>query len=496
MGDGLGDERVYAFPMATARRRSRGYVEDRPQRVKGRYRAVVYAGMDPLTGKPRYLRKSADTHAQAQVELTKLLKSVDDQQHPRSDVTVDEALAKWLDVAELQDTTRQRYEGLVRMYIQPTFGRRNVAKLDAELLERFYARLRRCKHLCAKPAADHECKPLSNSSIRQIHFILRAAVDRAVRWGYLSVNVVAMAEPPSFERPDPDPPTAEEVAAVLNDAWSDPRWGLFLWLTMVSGSRRGEMCALRWTDLDLARGVMAIERSYSQTAQRRREKSTKSGQKRRVAIDPYTVELLTAYRTQCEADCANLGVTLPRDAFVFSNAPDGSTAPLPSTMTQRYGRLAKRAKLRSTRLHALRHYTATELLTAGVDLRTVAGRLGHGSGGATTLRFYAAWVSEADHRAAAAIGQLMPRPMPSTPTVSSSPYEILADKLRADVVSGVLPPGALMPTCADLALTYGVSHATANRAIAILRREGLVHSQRGRRTQVATKRTTHETDVH
>jgi integrase len=455
-----------------------------PNGVKGRYRAVVYAGTDPLTGKPRYLRKSADTHALAQVELTKLLKSVDDQQHPKSDITVDEAITRWLDVAELQDTTRQRYEGLVRLYIQPTFGKRNMAKLDAELLERFYARLRHCKHLCAKPAADHECKPLSNSSIRQIHFILRAAVDRAVRWGYLSVNVVAMAEPPSFERPDPDPPTAEEVAAVLNEAWGDPRWGLFLWLTMVSGSRRGEMCALRWTDIDLARGVIAIERSYSQTAQRRREKSTKSGQKRRVAIDPYTVELLTAYRTQCEADCAKLGVTLARDAFVFSNAPDGSTPPLPSTMTQRYGRLANRAKLRSTRLHALRHYTATELLTAGVDLRTVAGRLGHGSGGATTLRFYAAWVSEADHRAAAAIGQLMPRPIPSKPE-PQNPYEVLAAELRADIESGVLAPGTLIPTCTDLALAHGVSHATANRAVALLRSEGLVCTQRGHRTKVS-----------
>ncbi len=243
------------------------------------------------------------------------------------------------------------------------------------------------------------------------------------------------------------------------------------------------MCALRWTDLELPRGVMAIERSYSQTAQRHREKSTKSGQKRRVAIDPYTVELLTAYRTQCEADCAQLGVTLARDSFVFSNAPDGSTAPLPSTMTQRYGRLARRAKLRSTRLHALRHYTATELLTAGVDLRTVAGRLGHGSGGATTLRFYAAWVSEADHRAAAAIGQLMPRPTRSTPE-PQNPYELLAAKLRADIESGVLAPGALIPTCADLASAHGISHATAHRAIALLRDEGLVRSKRGQRSEV------------
>lgn len=470
--------------MATARRRSRGYIEDRPERVKGRFRAVVYVGTDPLTGKSRYLRKGADTRAEAQVELTKLLKSVDDQQHPKSAITVGEVISKWLEVAELEDTTRQRYEGLVRLHIRPVFGERNVAKLDAELLERYYARLRRCRKLCAKPSADHECKGLSNSSIRQIHFILRAAVDRAVRWGYLSVNIVAMAEPPSFERPEPDPPSAEEVAAVLNDAWRDTRWGLFLWLTIVSGCRRGEMCALRWTDLDLGRGIMTVERSYSQTAQRRREKSTKSGQKRRVALDPYTVELLTAYRTTCESDCRALETTLPRAAFVFSPAPDGLTPLMPSTATGRYGRLAKRAGLRSTRLHALRHYSATELLTAGVDLRTVAGRLGHGSGGGTTLRFYAAWVSEADHRAAAAIGQLMPRPTPPSTPRAPSPYEILAARLRADIESGALSSGAPIPTCADLASTHGVSHATANRAVALLRSAGLVNSHRGQRTKV------------
>jgi len=61
-------------------------------------------------------------------------------------------------------------------------------------------------------------------------------------------------------------------------------------------------------------------------------------------------------------------------------------------------------------LHALRHYTATELLTAGVDLRTVAGRLGHGGGGATTLRTYAAWVGEADRRAAELLSTRMTRP--------------------------------------------------------------------------------------
>ena len=61
-------------------------------------------------------------------------------------------------------------------------------------------------------------------------------------------------------------------------------------------------------------------------------------------------------------------------------------------------------------MHALRHYSATELIAAGVDVRTVAGRLGHGGGGATTLRVYAAWLSESDQRAAAALSRRLPRP--------------------------------------------------------------------------------------
>jgi integrase len=217
------------------------------------FRASVYVGIDPLTGKQRYLRKTAESHKLAEVELTKLLTQVDEQRHPRSAVSVGQVVEKWLGVADLAATTRQRYEGLVRLYIAPTFGSMPAAKLDAELMESYYSRLRRCNKLCNGRGRDHECRPLSASTVRQIHFILRAAFDRAVRWRYLSTNELALAEPPAFEHSDPDPPSAGEVAAILNDAWRDPAWGMFLCLTMVSGCRRGEMCALRWTDLDLDR---------------------------------------------------------------------------------------------------------------------------------------------------------------------------------------------------------------------------------------------------
>lgn len=78
--------------------------------VKGKFRAVAFACSDPLTGKPRYLRKSADTYAEAQKELTKLLTQLDAKQHPRSQITVGEIVEKWLEVSDLAETTRQRYD--------------------------------------------------------------------------------------------------------------------------------------------------------------------------------------------------------------------------------------------------------------------------------------------------------------------------------------------------------------------------------------------------
>ena len=80
----------------------------------------------------------------------------------------------------------------------------------------------------------------------------------------------------------------------------------------------------------------------------------------------------------------------------------------PHGVSSRYKDMADRLGI-DTHIHALRHYSATELLSAGIDLRTVAGRLGHGGGGATTLRVYAAWVAASDRKAAEILGSRMPK---------------------------------------------------------------------------------------
>jgi len=167
---------------------------------------------------------------------------------------------------------------------------------------------------------------------------------------------------------------------------------------------------------------------------------------------------------------------------LFSQAPDNSAPLQPRAVTQRYRRMAIRLKLRSTRIHALRHYSATELLAAGVDLRTVAGRLGHGSGGVTTLRTYAAWLEQADRRAAETIAQVIPKPAP-TPRVRG-PYEAIAADLREKILTGKLKPGEQLPTIVQLAAQYTVAAGTAHRAMALLQAEGLINVQRGKRAVV------------
>ncbi len=415
-------------------------------------RVRVYAGLDPLTKRRNYLTEvippGPKAEAEAERARTRLLNQVDEQRNPRTRATVNQLMDRYLEILDVEPSTRRAYVGYIDKHIRPQLGRLMVGRLDAEILDSFYANLRSCREHCGgKIAVDHRttwphecrtvrhrrrrphdcaatgcqtlecrphtCRPLGAATIRQIHWILSGALKRAVRWRWIAINPIDFAEPPAAPKPNPEPPSSEEAARLAAEAWKDPEWGTLVWLAMTTGARRGELCALRWSHIDLANGVISLRTSIGQDGKARWEKDTKTHQKRRVALDAETVAVLTEHHERCAARAADIGVTLAADAFVFSLAPDGSTHLVPDSVSQRYRNMASRIGI-DTHLHALRHYSATELVTAGIDVRTIAGRLGHAGGGTTTLRVYAAWVAEADQRAAAALGPRMPlRPKPA-----------------------------------------------------------------------------------
>lgn len=402
-------------------RRARGSIDELPS---GSYRVRVHGGVDPLTGRRRDLTETATTYAEAKRARTRLQNQVDERRSPRTRATVDQLLDRWLEVLDVEVSTRRGYVIKLDKHVRPVLGRLQVAKLDSEALDGFYAILRKCRehcggrryvehrtsrpHDCDAKCGPHICRGLSDSSVRQVHWILSGALDRAIRWKWIAVNPADHADKPPLPHPDPQPPSPTDAATILTAAWSDPAWGTFLWLAMTTGARRGELCALRWDRVDLSAGLVRFDRSLYLDQGRWRDKDTKTHQARRIALDVDTVAVLGEHAERCRDRAQMLGVKLAEDGYVFSLDPDGGEPLSPDTATQRYGRLVKRLGL-GGHLHQLRHYSATELLASGVDLRTIAGRLGHGGGGATTLRVNAAWRDESDHRAASAIAGRLPR---------------------------------------------------------------------------------------
>ncbi|MGF1647816.1 MAG: tyrosine-type recombinase/integrase [Kineosporiaceae bacterium] len=492
----------------------------------------VYAGVDPVSRRRLYLDETIPpgprAAADAEKARTRLLGQVDERRNPKTRATVNQLLDRYLTVVDLEQSTRSTYEGYIRNHIRPVLGSLPLSRLDSEVIDSFYAQLRTCRarcggrasvqhwtdgaHDCDERCRPHRCKPMAGATVRQIHSILRSACQRAVKWRWLSTNPVDNAMPPSAAKPNPHPPSPEQAARISVDAWRDLDWGLFVWLAMITGARRGELCALTWERLDVASRILSIKTSIAEVGGTSWEKDTKSHQQRRIALDDTTVALLQMYRSRCVARAESLGAALPDGARMFSRDPLGGTWLKPGSVSQRYARMCARLGW-DMNLHDLRHYSATELVAAGVDLRTIAGRLGHSGGGVTTLRVYSAWVPEADGRAARTLSGRLPAPpvgasnaresivlaeveadcAPDEATAAprdlveapgTNPYERIASDISGAIACGVLPAGEPLPTMKMLAAQYRVSVSTAHRAVALLAASGKVDVRTGRRTIV------------
>ncbi|WP_018686336.1 tyrosine-type recombinase/integrase [Actinokineospora enzanensis] len=417
------------MPVSPDEARKRGRIESRGTNL----RVVVYSGDDPVTGKRSYLRETVKgndkaAHRRANSTLNRLIAQVDKQRVTESAVPLGAVLDEWLRVAEMEDSTREAYRGYVDRNIRPVLGSMSIKKITPRVLESFNAELRRCRqrcdgtpfithkvdgvHDCVRSGCKpHVCKPLSASTVRQIQAVISGALAAAVRWEWLDDNAARKAKRPKQLPAQPDPPSSQDAARLVDAAFAiDDEWGTLVWLVMTTGMRRGEVCALQWDNIDLDEAVVEVRQNYIHRKSIQQIKDTKTHQMRRIALDSETVVLLRAQRQRCVERCTSLGIEFTGKLYVFVGIrnPDPRVPCKPDSVSGRYKYMASKLGI-ETHVHELRHYSATELLIAGVDLRTVAGRLGHGGGGATTLRVYAAWVAASDRKAAEILATRMPK---------------------------------------------------------------------------------------
>jgi integrase len=313
-----------------------------------------------------------------------------------SAATFSELLDRFLeegDRLDLSPTTLRTYRSQIDRTIRPVLGKVQLARLTAKDLDRLYGAMK----------ADGR----SAKTIRNHHAIISAALNQGVRWGWIRDNVAENARPPRVATRRVRPPSLEDVQRLIEAAGQrDPRLAPLVVLAALTGMRRAELCALRWTDVHLDQGILDVSRSLIVVPGGVREKTTKTDRERVVAIDSVAVDLLRGHRANVETWIAEAEGTLAPDAFVFSPFVEGTTPFRPDNVTGFFTRVRDSLDLKSVRLHDLRHFTATQLIGAGVDLRTVAGRLGH-TDPSMTMRTYAHVIQDRDRAAAEVMGQIL-----------------------------------------------------------------------------------------
>lgn len=242
-------------------------------------------------------------------------------------------------------------------------------------------------------------RPLSPKTVRHIACVVHGCFEKAVKWELIARNPLDGIDLPKSAKKRPKIVEKDSVGRLLECARRTRLYALIL-LDLATGARRGELLALQWPDIDFTNGIMDVTKSLEQTKKGGlRVKTTKSEKPRRFSVPVAALDGLRSHRAQQEKDKELFGSDYQDNQLVFCR-PDGRYYS-PDRVGARVVEVMKKAGIEGVSLHSLRHTHASELLSRGVPIPTVAKRLGHANAN-VTLSIYA-HALEADELAAAKI---------------------------------------------------------------------------------------------
>jgi integrase len=283
---------------------------------------------------------------------------------------------------ECTPRTAEAYQEQIR-YVLRRIGGRPLQEITRNLVEDTMLDI--ADHGGMATAEHPQGRPLSRKLTRNIGFVLRGCLAYAVYRNYLPKHPMDGMKLPKLEKNRrPKIVEADEFEKVLRLAAGTRLFPLIV-LAEATGLRRGELCALLWSDLDITTGVMTVDKAVEETkAGGLRIKGTKSDKPRDVVVPAYALEVLERWRLEQARDRELYGAEYAGHGLVFCR-PDGEYY-RPKQVTARVREVMRKAGLRRS-LHGLRHSHASGMLSKGVPAATVAERLGH-SNAAVTLGIY------------------------------------------------------------------------------------------------------------
>jgi integrase len=402
---------------------------------------------DPSTGDYPWITKGGfDTRKEAWSACRDAMREADRGRVVRpSTRTVAQFFAEWFMAIEpaIDATTWQNWKDYAGAYVIPRIGAEHLQRLDGPHLLRLYRKLlvegrvkrdrdsemyaywsdrvakgdnataREVSLACettihAARAAVRRYKSgvipmqippgLAPKTVRNIHTMIHRALVDAVAWKYISDNPASNIKPPKLPRTRRKVWTPDQIQVFLKSVQQDRFAALFL-VELTTGIRRGQLCGLKWSDVDLDKCQITVHDSRVVVAGHARDKAGGKTENadQTISIDRATASALDRWRGVQDRERDFFGTDYHRGDYVFT-FEDGRP-PHPDTIRQRFDRLAAAAGLSRITFHDLRHSYATGALKAGVSPKVISERIGHANVG-FFLQTYAHVLSSDDRDAA------------------------------------------------------------------------------------------------
>ena len=338
-------------------------------------------------------------------------------------------LGGWLDcwLAEYKEgtirpSTLESYRNYIENYIKPQLGSKQVSLITTQDVQRMYRRLKTGGRV--REDVDGS-KRLSDSTVRHIHTMLHGAMKAAVQAHIIPKNPTENATAPKLNYKPMQVLNEQELDTFLQAVQKDDVWRDFFYTELMTGLRRGEICALMWRDFDAKAGTLKISRTLHSKGQGIYALGdTKTSQGNRTIILPGSVAALLRARKKSSIS-----------QWIFPQPTSPELPMNPGTAYRRLKTLLEEAGLPSIRFHDLRHTFATLALQNGMDVKTLSAMLGHVSA-ATTLDIYTHSTSDMQHAAARKIdcgigkAELPDEPAPQANTPAIVDFQPYMGKVR------------------------------------------------------------------
>ena len=294
-----------------------------------------------------------------------------------SRMTLGEWMDKWLDeymLFTVRESTLDGYRTMVKNYVKPYLGNKQLAFLTTADVQKFYNTVKREGRIHPHPIHG---KQLADSMVRKIHMMLHEAMEAALRERLIAKNPTNGTAIPKNNYAEKQILDDRQLEIFMETIRTEPDWYDFFYTELMTGMRRGEICGLKWSDFDSDSGILKIRRSVSQMkggGLRIGQTKTDTGE-RTIILPPSVTSLLTERKKNALTE------------WIFPNLYKPEEPMNPASAYNKLKVILRHAELPMLRFHDLRHTFSTHALANGVDAKTLSAMIGHISA-ETTLNIY------------------------------------------------------------------------------------------------------------